>query len=129
MESKVKFLCVDNPQANELTIHILAAVAQQERKAISERTKAALKAAKARGVVLGNPNLAAVRPTDTRAANAKRLALAREWGSDIAEVIADIRQQGIDSLNGIAQKLNRRGIPTRRGGTWQAVQVQRVMTR
>ncbi len=127
MESKVKFLCVDNPQANELTIHILAAVAQQERKAISERTKAALKAAKARGVKLGNPNLAAVRPTDTAAARARRLELAREWSSDIGEVIADIQQGGTNTLNGIATKLNERGIPTRRGGVWQAVQVQRVM--
>ncbi len=129
MESRVKFVCVDNPNANELTIHILAAVAQDERKRISERTKAALKAAKARGVVLGNPNLAAVRPSDTTAARARKLQLSREWGTDIAEVIGDIRQQGIESLNGIAAELNRRGIPTRWGKNWQAVQVGRVLAR
>jgi DNA invertase Pin-like site-specific DNA recombinase len=129
MESRVKFVCVDNPNANELTIHILAAVAQQERKAISERTRAALGAAKKRGVALGNPNLEAVRPTDTSAANAKRGAMAREWSADLAEVIADIRESGTSTLIGIAGKLNERGITTRRGGKWSAVQVRRVMER
>src|SRR5215831_9386475 len=55
-ESKVKFLCADMPDATELTIHIFASLAQHERKVISERTKRALQAAKARGKVLGNPN-------------------------------------------------------------------------
>ena len=57
MEAGVEFLAVDNPHANKLTVHILAAVAQHEREMISERTKAALQAAKDRGVRLGNPNL------------------------------------------------------------------------
>jgi DNA invertase Pin-like site-specific DNA recombinase len=58
MESGVEFVAVDNPHANKLTVHILAAVAEHEREMISERTKAALQAAKARGVRLGNPQLA-----------------------------------------------------------------------
>src|SRR2546429_6057628 len=58
MDSGVEFTAVDNPHANKLTIHILAAVAQHEREMISERTKAALQAAKARGKQLGNPRLA-----------------------------------------------------------------------
>jgi DNA invertase Pin-like site-specific DNA recombinase len=57
IDSGVEFLAVDNPHANKLTIHILAAVAQHEREMISERTKAALQAAKARGTKLGNPRL------------------------------------------------------------------------
>ena len=57
MESGVEFVAVDNPHANKLTVHILAAVAQHEREMISERTKAALQAAKKRGQRLGNPNL------------------------------------------------------------------------
>jgi DNA invertase Pin-like site-specific DNA recombinase len=129
MESRVKFVCCDNPQANELTIHILAAVAQQERKAISDRTRAALSAAKARGVKLGNPNLDAARSADTSAANAKRGAMAREWSADLAEIIADIRESGTSTLSGIAAALNERGITTRRGGKWSAVQVQRVVER
>ena len=58
MESGVEFVAVDNPHANKLTVHILAAVAQHEREMISQRTKDALAAAKRRGVRLGNPNLA-----------------------------------------------------------------------
>jgi DNA invertase Pin-like site-specific DNA recombinase len=53
MESGVEFVAVDNPHANKLTVHILAAVAEHERELISERTKVALQAAKARGVRLG----------------------------------------------------------------------------
>jgi DNA invertase Pin-like site-specific DNA recombinase len=58
MESGVEFVAVDKPHANKLTVRILAAVAEHEREMISERTKAALQAAKARGVRLGNPQLA-----------------------------------------------------------------------
>ena len=55
LESGAEFVAVDNPHANKLTIHILAAVAEHEREAISERIKAALAAAKARGTRLGTP--------------------------------------------------------------------------
>jgi DNA invertase Pin-like site-specific DNA recombinase len=61
MESGIEFVSVDNPHANKLTVHILAAVAQHEREAISERTKDALRAAKARGTKLGNPRIAQAR--------------------------------------------------------------------
>lgn len=124
MESQVRFVCADNPQANELTIHILAAVAQQERKAISERTKVALRAAKARGTVLGNPRPHEFRPKDTRPATAQRRKLAAEYASDLAEVIADIQARSITSLSCIAEELNRRGITTRRGGRWHASTVR-----
>ena len=61
MESGVEFVAVDNPHATKLTVHILAAVAEHEREMISERTRAALRAAKARGTQLGNPRLADAR--------------------------------------------------------------------
>ncbi len=126
MESKARFVCADNPNANELTIHILAAVAQDERKRISERIKAALGAAKARWAKLGNPNLAAVRPTDTSAANEKCKQLASAHHADLAEIIGEIRQSGVTSLSGVAGKLNALGITTRRGRKWTATQVSRL---
>jgi DNA invertase Pin-like site-specific DNA recombinase len=129
MESKAKFVACDNPQANDLTIHILAAVAQQERKATSERTKAALAAAKARGVKLGGPDLDKNRNTDTAKATAKRTKLADSYASDLAEVIADIKAQDITSLSGVARELNERGITTRRGGKWTAWAVSLVLER
>jgi DNA invertase Pin-like site-specific DNA recombinase len=61
MDSGVEFIAVDNPHANKLTVHILAAVAQHEREIISARTSEALKAAKARGKRLGNPKLSEAR--------------------------------------------------------------------
>ena len=75
MESGVEFVAVDNPHANKLTIHILAAVAQHEREMISARTKAALQAAKKRGQRLGNPGIAEAAKLGTSAMSA-RLAVA-----------------------------------------------------
>lgn len=129
MDSKVKFVCADNPEANELTIHILAAMAQHERKMISERTKAGLAAAKARGVKLGGPKLAEHRNTDTGKATAKRSTLADSYAADMAEVVDDIKAQGTATLSGIADELNRRDIKTRRGGKWSASTVSRLLDR
>ena len=128
-EAGVPFVCADNPTANELTIHLLSVLAQHERRVISERTKAALQAAKARGVKLGNPNIRELRPDRREAANASRIRLADAFVADLNEIIVDIQNLGISSLSGIASELNRRGIPTQRGGAWQATQVRRVLDR
>lgn len=128
-EAGVPFVCADNPTANELTIHLLSVLAQHERRVISERTKAALQAAKDRGVKLGNPNIGELRPDRREAANASRIRLADAFVADLNEIIVDIQNLGISSLSGIASELNRRGIPTQRGGTWQATQVRRVLDR
>jgi len=119
MESGVEFVAVDNPHANKLTVHILAAVAQHEREMISERTKAALSAARARGTRLGNPRLdeAAKRGTAALKANARRFA------ANVLPIIREIEKAGAASLNAIAAKLNERNVPTARGGRWTHVQV------
>jgi len=125
MDSGVEFIAVDNPHANKLTIHILAAVAQHEREMIAQRTKDALQAAKARGVVLGNPRLADVR--DRAVASLK--ADADRFAKNVAPIIREIQSSGITSRRGIARSLNARGVNTARGGEWTAVQVGSILQR
>jgi DNA invertase Pin-like site-specific DNA recombinase len=125
MDSGVEFIAVDNPHANKLTIHILAAVAQHEREIISARTSAALKAAKARGKRLGNPKLAVAR----RKATAARKKRADRYSANVLPVIREIQRSGIQSLRGIARALAARGIPTARGGAWTPVQVSDILRR
>jgi DNA invertase Pin-like site-specific DNA recombinase len=102
------------PNANRLTVGIMAMVAQEERRMISERTKAALAAAKARGVKLGNYWKNPILPPDAgKLGNAamKRKADARAAG-DIAPIIAELQAGGATSLRAIAAGLNERGVPT-----------------
>ena len=123
MESGVEFVAVDNPHANKLTVHILAAVAQHEREMISERTKAALAAAKKRGRVLGNPNLAEAAKLGTAAVKRN----ARRFAANIRPIIDEIMRAGATSHNAIAAKLNERNVKTARGGTWTHVQVGAIL--
>lgn len=125
MESGVEFVAVDNPHANKLTVHILAAVAQHEREMISERTRAALQAAKRRGIKLGNPKLteAAKRAVESLKAAADRFA------ANVLPVIREIQAGGAASANAIAAKLNERGVKTARGGKWTHVQVGAALAR
>lgn len=127
MEAGVDFVAVDFPQANKLTIHILAAVAEHEAQAISQRTKAALAAAKARGTVLGGFRGRVATDADRALGRASNTAKARSYASDLGETIRTLQGQGIKSLGALAVALNGKGIPARRGGTWSAVQVQRVL--
>ena len=136
MESKVDFLAVDNPTATRLTIHILAAIAEHEAKAISERTKAALKAAKARGVKLGSHReghwegrehlrmrgLAAATKAAAEVNKKERLSVY----SDIIPLVKQLREQGV-TLEEIACKLNELGHSTRKGRPWGHVQVLRLL--
>ena len=123
MESGVEFVAVDNPHFNNLTVHFLAAIAQHEREMISERSKAALLAAKRRGRRLGNPNLpeAAKRGVAALKANAKRFA------ANVRPIIDEIIAAGAKSHNAIAAKLNERNVPTARGGVWTHVQVGAIL--
>jgi DNA invertase Pin-like site-specific DNA recombinase len=134
MESKVPFVACDNPHANRLTLHILAAVAEAEALAISQRTKAALAAYKARGGKLGaalpqcrNLTKEAQLRGSQRAAEAK-IKAADEAYADLMPTVTELRGRGL-SLQGIAAELNKQGHTTRRGKPWNAVQVSRVLDR
>jgi DNA invertase Pin-like site-specific DNA recombinase len=132
MESGVEFVAVDFPQANRLTVHILAAVAEYEASMISARTKAALSAAKARGVKLGGQRGSLdrmermARKGNAASATVRRAACAKR-NEDLVPVIEDIRGAGFSTPQQIADGLNERGITAARGGTWSAVQVRRVL--
>jgi len=115
MESKVDFVCCDMPDANRLTIHILAAVAEHEREMISERTKVGLAAAKARGVKLGNAEIA----TANRDAALNRAEHLRPIFAELAEM----------SARRAAEELNERAVETPSGGRWHAAAVIRVRER
>jgi DNA invertase Pin-like site-specific DNA recombinase len=120
-DSGVRFVAVDMPEANDLTVGIMALVAQAEREAISRRTKEALAlaVAKARGVKLGNPHGAASLRRAGKGGVALRAVVsanADAFAADLALVIADVRAAGHTSLRAIATQLTSRGIRTRRGG-------------
>ncbi len=131
-DSGVRFLAVDMPEANDLTVGIMALVAQQERETISRRTREALAVAKARGVKLGNPNgAAALRRAgkggaalrETVSANADRFA------QDLNEVVREIKADGHVSLRAMAAELNRRRMLTPRGGRWHVSNVRNLLGR
>jgi DNA invertase Pin-like site-specific DNA recombinase len=130
MESGVEFVAADNPHANKLTIHILVAMAEHEAEMISVRTKAALAAAKKRGVTLGGfrGKVPTAKHRALSAAALRRKADSR--AVDLASTIKTLQAAGATSLRAIAYGLNAQGIPTARGqGTWSAIQVARVLDR
>ncbi len=129
MESNVEFTACDFPQANRLTVHILASVAEHEAEMISARTKLALAAAKRKGVVLGGDrgNARLIYRKGARASAQVRGEKAQRRAADLLPVITDLRTKGATSLRQIAEGLNQRGILTARGAAWSAVQVARTM--
>ena len=124
----VKFVAADMPEANEMIVGIMAVVAQAERKMISARTKAALQAAKERGVKLGGDrgNIRAVSAKGRLNALEARRRAARQRAEDLEPIISELRAHGITTLGGMAAALNARGVPAARGGKWTAIQVQRL---
>lgn len=138
MESGVEFIACDNPHANRLTIHILAAVAEDEAIRISDRTKAALQAAKDRGTKLGSSReghwsgregrrLAGAKAGAVASAAVKREAANNAY-SDILPEMKQLQSEGL-SLRGIAAKLTAAGHVTRNGKAWNPVQVRNVLLR
>lgn len=134
MESGVDFVACDNPHANRLTIHILAAVAEDEAKRISDRTRAALAAYKARGGTLGAARPDGRRLSDQDGAkgreSARKAIKAKALASyaDLAAAVAELRAEGL-SLRAVATRLDGEGHTTRTGKPWNPVQVARVLGR
>lgn len=116
MDSGADFVCCDNPHANRLMLHMLAAFAEHEREQISQRTKAALAQAKKRGVTLGNPRLAEARIKALASHTAGRPA------ARVLIQMKDWRAAG-DSYGTIADKLNGLSIKSARGQKWYAMSV------
>jgi DNA invertase Pin-like site-specific DNA recombinase len=126
MAHKTPFLVADlGPEVEPFLLHLYAALAEKERAVISQRTKAALAAAKARGQALGNPRLAEARAT----VNAIRTARADTFAAAVAPAIREAQAAGAKSLRQIAAALNARGIATARGGKWEAATVANVLKR
>lgn len=140
MDSGVDFVACDNPAATRLTLHVLAAVAEQEARNISDRTRVALAAAKRRGTKLGGFRGRAATDADRQRASAAKTALANARASDLADTIRGLQSEGVTSYRAIAVRLTELGIPTTgshnkygrptgHGGTWTGVQVSRVLAR
>jgi DNA invertase Pin-like site-specific DNA recombinase len=120
MESGVDFVAADNPHANKLMVHMLAAFAEHEREQISQRTKDALAAAKARGIKLG-------RNATDRLAPAYRAA-AVERARELAPLLAELKGAGM-SARRMAVELTARGVPTPNGAKWHGQTVRRMVDR
>jgi DNA invertase Pin-like site-specific DNA recombinase len=128
----VDFVAADMPDANRLTIHIIAAVAEAVGRTISENTKNALAAAKARGVKLGNPNGARAlqgKQVGNAEAVEKLKTNAAQRAADLQAIVADIRRSGVTTVRSIADELHVRGIPAPRGETWHPTAVARLLNR
>lgn len=123
MESKVKFVACDMPEANELTIHIMAAFAEHEAKRISQRTKDALAVAKSRGVTLGRAGAANLRPNVEA-----RQKVADDFAERLRPLFSGMKARGL-SQRGVVAELNSIGVPAPKGGAWQLSQVQRIIKR
>lgn len=124
MESKADFVAVDMPNMNPFTVHIYAAMAEEYARQISEKTREALAAAKARGVVLGKNG----RKNGWKLAEANRDA-AYTRAKNLTRVVWEIRNDGFTSIREIASELNSRNIPTARGGQWRENTVHRLLKR
>jgi DNA invertase Pin-like site-specific DNA recombinase len=128
-DAGVAFVCADNPSADATTVGILAVFAQHERKAISDRTTAALAAAKARGVRLGNPRLKAGNATTAAAARQGLTSKADAFAADLRDVVEVAMANGKRTLRDLADHLTALSVPTSRGCAWTPAAVLRLKRR
>ncbi len=127
MAQRVPFLVAElGADVDPFMLHVYAALAEKERRMISERTRAALAIRKGQGAQLGNrTNLAAAQEIGS----ARTAAAALRFAQNTAPVIQQVRASGVTSLRGIANVLNTRGVRSARGGKWAATQVGAVLRR
>lgn len=132
-KSGIKFVVAENPEANELTVNIFAAMAQHERQLISKRTKDALAQAKKRGVKLGNPAILKGQQIDgsgdTTKARLVKTDNANDFAMKMKEIIEDIIASENNTLRAIAKELNSRSFTTRRCNEWTANAVRLTIMR
>lgn len=130
LETGVEIEAADMPHASRFEWHIRAAIAEEEGRAISARTKAALQAAKARGVALGSRNPAIREALEGGQAQsiATRKAAADDHAAALAGRFEAMQREGL-SLRQIAARLNSEGVATARGGQWYAATVRNVLGR
>ena len=127
MAQRVPFIVAElGADADPFMLHLYAALAEKERTLISERTKAALAARKARGVPLGNRRTPAAAAAKGRKAS---LDQAERFAKEVMATIGSIQRSGVTSLRGIARALDARGVRTARGGKWQVSNVRNVLAR
>lgn len=127
MAQRVPFIVAElGADADPFMLHLYAALAEKERRLISERTRAALSGRKANGTKLGNPSNA-----PDAAARGRKVSIlaAQEFAEAMLPTIRSIQQTGVRSLRGIARALNARGVRTARGGTWQVSNVRNVLAK
>jgi DNA invertase Pin-like site-specific DNA recombinase len=126
MVHRVPFLVAElGPDVDPFILHLFAALAEKERALISARTKAALTAARKRGVELGNPKIKRAQ----RNAVASIKSIAAQHAATVLPIIREIQRAGVKTLRDIADALNARGIATARGGRWHAMTVRNVLAR
>ncbi len=126
MESKVKFVCCDMPEADTFTIHIFAALAQKEAEMTSKRTKAALLSARNRGVQLGNPRMKDKEYAITHTNYMRSCRKPKEPNKTHLFIARQLRDQG-KPLHEIATELNNQGFKTTRKCDFSSVQVFRML--
>jgi DNA invertase Pin-like site-specific DNA recombinase len=126
METGVDFFAADSPDDEPFILHVKASFAEEEARKISQRTKAALASARARGTVLGKPeNLTADAQAKGAAANKNEAITANAL---VVPTMQALKAKGL-SLGAIAEVLNQRGVTTRNGSTWTKMQVKRALDR
>lgn len=125
----VEFVAVDLPHANRLTLRIMAALAEEETRLISERTRAALKARRERGLPMGgnNPRIAETSVKAAAKSASVRGQAAQQRARDLIPIIESLRAEGFRSLSQLASGLNQRGVVTPRSSTWKPQSVANLL--